>query len=395
VSAFPTIARVETFIVSLPRDVPYLGPLGPGERVNQRGYLVRKGNRAIYPATDMSVLIKLTAEDGTVGWGETYGIVAPDAVTSIVDDVLGPVIVGRDPRDPVVIQEDLYDLMRVRGFFGGFYVDAIAGVDIAVWDLFGKLVGQPVVKLLGGQRQATIQAYVSGLPGATLDARVEVARAFLAKGFTAFKYHAAVSFDGIVAEMRTLREALGPDVKLMVDLHWKFSAQEAIQLIDRLAVYEPYFVEAPCQPEDLEGQAHVGASVRVPLALGEEWRTVFEYRPRLERRAMSIVQPEMGRTGISQFMQIGRMANAFHMKVIPHASIGLGIYQAASLHATAALPNAPMHEYQHSVFDRNLVHVVTTMRCESGAFAVPEGPGLGIVPNEAVWAFLRRKGGTS
>lgn len=248
------IAQVESFIVSLPRDTPYLGPLGPGEKINERGYLVRSGNRAIYPSTDMSVLIRITADDGTVGWGETYGIVAPDAVTSIIDDVIGPVIVGRDPRDAVVIQEDLYDLMRVRGFFGGFYVDAIAGVDIAVWDLFGKLVGQPVVKLLGGQRLETVPAYVSGLPGASLADRLELARGFVAKGFDAFKYHAAVSFDGIVAEMRTLREGLGDGVRLMVDLHWKFTAQEAVQLIDQLAPYRPYFVEAPCQPEDIEGQ---------------------------------------------------------------------------------------------------------------------------------------------
>jgi len=391
-TGIPKIAQVETFIVSLPRDTPYLGPLGPGERINERGYLIRHGNRAIYPSTDMSVLVKITADDGTVGWGETYGIVAPDAVTSIIDDVIGSVIVGRDPRDAVVIQEDLYDLMRVRGFFGGFYVDAIAGIDIAVWDLFGKLLGQPVVKLLGGRRLDTIPAYVSGLPGATLEARLELARSFVARGFDAFKYHAAVSFEGIVAEMRALREGLGASVKLMVDLHWKFTAQEAVQLIDQLAPYSPYFVEAPCQPEDIEGQAHVGASVRVPLALGEEWRTVFEYRPRLERRAMSIVQPEMGHIGISQFMQIGRMANAFHMKVIPHASIGLGIYQAASLHATAALPNAPMHEYQHSVFDRNLKYVQTAMRCEAGAFHLPEGPGLGIEPSAEVWKFLRKKG---
>lgn len=385
------IAAVESFIVSLPRDTPYLGPLGPGERINERGYLVRAGNRTIYPSTDMSVLVKVTADDGTVGWGETYGIVAPDAVTAIVDDVLGPVIVGRDPRDVVVIQEDLYDLMRVRGASGGFYGDAVAGIDIALWDLFGKLIGQPVVKLLGGQRSSTIPAYVSGLPGATLEAKLELARGFEARGFDAFKYAAAVSFDGIVEEMRTLREGLRPDAKLMVDLHWKFSAQEAIQLIDRLAPYRPYFVEAPCAPEDIEGQAHVGASVRVPLALGEELRNVYELRPRLERRAMAIVQPEMGHTGITQFMQIGRMAHAFHVKVIPHASIGIGIFQAASLHATAALPNAPMHEYQHSVFDRNLQYVNTTMRCERGAFTLPDGPGLGIEPSDAVWAFVREK----
>jgi L-alanine-DL-glutamate epimerase-like enolase superfamily enzyme len=390
-SSFPLIRSVESFIISIPRDTPYLGPLGPGESINPRGYLIRQGNRSIYPASDMSVLVKITADDGTVGWGETYGIVAPSAVTSIIDDVLGPVMVGRDPRDAVVIQEDLYDLMRVRGFFGGYYVDSIAGVDIAVWDLFGKLVGQPVVKLLGGQRMAKIPVYVSGLPRATLDQRLELAREFRTRGFDAFKYAAAVSQEGIVREMRVLREGLGPEVKLMVDLHWKFTAQEAIQLIDQLAPYQPYFVEAPCQPEDIEGQAQVGAAIKVPLALGEEWRTVFEVRPRLERRSMSIIQPEMGHTGISQFMQIARMANAFHVKVIPHASIGIGIFQAASLHATAALPNCPMHEYQHSVFDRNLRFVKTTMRCDNGHFTLPEGPGLGIEPHEDVWQYLRSK----
>ncbi|MES2959885.1 MAG: mandelate racemase/muconate lactonizing enzyme family protein [Pseudomonadota bacterium] len=382
------IAKVDAFIVTLPRDTPYLGPLGPGERVSERGYVVRSGNRTIYPTNDRSVLIRVTVDDGTVGWGETYGLIAPEAVTAIIDDVLGPLILGRDPRDVVVINEDLYDLMRVRGASGGFWGDAIAGIDIALWDLFGKLVGQPVVKLLGGQRLERVPAYVSGLPRATLAERVDLARDFVVRGFSAVKYAAAVSFEGIVDEMRLLREALGPEVRLMVDLHWKFNAQEAVQLIDRLVPFDPYFVEAPCAPEDREGQAHVGARVRVPLALGEEWPTVHEYRPRFESRAMAIAQPEMAHTGISQFMQIGRMAHAFHMKVIPHASIGIGIYQAASLHAAAALPNVPMHEYQHSVFDRNLAYVTTAMRCERGAFALPEGPGLGIEPSKAVWAFV-------
>ena len=129
----------------------------------------------------------------------------------------------------------------------------------------------------------------------------------------------------------------------------------------------------------------------MPLALGEEWRTVYEYRPRLEKRAMSIIQPEMGHTGISQFMQIARMANAFHMKVIPHATIGIGIFQAASLHAAAALPNVPMHEYQHSVFDRNLRYVKTQMCCVNGAFQLPQGPGIGVEPSDEVWQHVRKR----
>jgi galactonate dehydratase len=94
-------------------------------------------------------------------------------------------------------------------------------------------------------------------------------------------------------------------------------------------------------------------------------------------------------------MQIGRMANAFHVRVIPHATIGVGIFQAASLHATAALPNAPMHEYQHSVFDRHVKLLHTTMRCEAGAYTLPDGPGLGVEPTAELWAHARPSRGVA
>ena len=387
---FPRIAEVDAWVVTLPRDTPYLGPLGAGETVNARGYFVREGNRTIYPTVDRSIVFRLTADSGHVGWGETYGIVAPGAVTAIVDDVLGPYLVGRDACGPVTLHDDLYDLMRVRGGSGGLWGDAIAGLDIAAWDLFGRITGRSVAQLLGGQRRTRIPAYVSGLPRATLAERVALAREFAARGFDAFKYAAAVSHDGIVEEMAALRDALGPAAKLMVDLHWKFGAAEAIALIDRLAAYAPHFVEAPCAPEDLDGQVRVAQAVRVPVALGEEWHSVHEALPRFQRGAMAVVQPEVAHCGLSAFMQIGRLAQAFHVQVVPHATIGVGIFQAASLHATAALPNAPMHEYQHSVFDRHLPLLHTTMRCEAGAFTLPEGPGLGVEPAPSLWAHARQ-----
>jgi galactonate dehydratase len=382
------IAKVESFIISIPRDVPYLGPLREGEFINEKGYLIRKGNRSIYPSTDMSMLIKITGESGQVGWGETYGIVAPEAVKAIIDNVLGPVIIGRDPSHPAVIHEDLYDLMRVRGFFGGFYVDALAGVDIAIWDLFGKLAGLPISALLGGARRDRIPAYVSGLPKATLKERCDLAVEWVGKGYRGIKFAAAMSDDGIVNEMAALREAVGPEIDLMVDLHWKFEAAEAIRLIRRLEQYNLYFAEAPCQPEDLEGQTRVAHGIGVPLALGEELRTVFEYRPRFEARAMSMIQPEMGHTGITEFNQICRMAHAFHMKVLPHASIGCGIFMAASLQATAALQSVPYHEYQHSIFDKNLKYATGDMACADGFYTVPSGPGHGVTPADSVFEYV-------
>src|SRR6266478_4824213 len=104
-----TIARIEARVVELPRDVPYLGPLAAGEAVNERGYFVRAGNRTVYPVADRSVIVQAVASDGTVGWGETYGIVTPQAVIALIDDLLAPFVVGRDARDAAAIWQDLYD----------------------------------------------------------------------------------------------------------------------------------------------------------------------------------------------------------------------------------------------------------------------------------------------
>jgi len=382
------IVRVESFVVEIPRDVPYLGSLREGESINARGYFVRAGNRTVYPKSDRSVVVRVITRSGAVGWGETYGIIAPQAVIAIIDDLLGPMMMGRDPRDPAVIHEDLYDLMRVRGFFGGYYLDALGAVDIATWDVAAQLAGLPLARLLGGIRTSRIPAYVSGLPKPTLAERVAFAARWIEAGFDSLKFAAAVADDGEVAEMEALRSALGPKPRIAVDLHWRYTAPQAIKLIDRLGLYDLWFVEAPCQPEDIDGQAQVAASARASVALGEEWRTAYEYRPRFLRRCMDIIQPEMGHTGVTEFMKIARMAETFHCRVMPHASVGIGIFQAASLHAAAALPHLACHEYQHSIFDQNLRFLTGDMGCEKGAFHLPSGVGLGVAPSDALWSHV-------
>jgi L-alanine-DL-glutamate epimerase-like enolase superfamily enzyme len=380
------IRTIEAFAVSLPRDVPYLGPLGPGESVNAKGYIVRRGNRTIYPSTDMSVLVKATAGDGTVGWGETYGIVAPQAVLAILRDVLIPFVEGRDARDAASIYDELYDLQRVRGASGGYYGDALAAIDIALWDVAARQDGVPLCEALGGARTQRLPAYVSGLPKATLAERVELANSFARRGFRGVKYAGVVSHEGIVEEMRALRDAL-PDADLMVDLHWRYSAADALRLALELAPARPYFIEAPCPPEDVEALAIVAGKSGLPVAAGEEWRNVFEAKLRLAHAPLAYVQPEMAHTGVSQFIRIAKLAQSSDAGVIPHATIGVGIFMAASLHVSATIANCPYHEYQHSVFDRNLAHVDTTMRCEAGLYTLPEGPGLGTLPRESLMRY--------
>ena len=377
------ISTIDAFAISLPRDVPYLGPLGPGESVNAKGYIVRQGNRTIYPASDMSVIVKATAADGTTGWGETYGIVAPQAVLAILREVLIPFVEGRDARDAAAIYDELYDLQRVRGASGGFYGDALAAIDIALWDVASRQAGVPLAHALGGARRDSVPAYVSGLPKATLLERVALAREFAKRGFRGIKYAGVVSREGVVEEMRLLRDAL-PAADLMVDLHWRYDVREALALATALAHTRPYFIEAPCPPEDVDALARVAAESGLPVAAGEEWRNAFEAKLRLDRAPLRYVQPEIAHTGVSQFLAIAKLAQSHGAGVVPHATIGVGIFMAASLHVASTLANCPYHEYQHSVFDRNLVHVDTTMRCEAGFYTLPTGPGIGATPRDTL-----------
>jgi L-alanine-DL-glutamate epimerase-like enolase superfamily enzyme len=380
------IRALEALAVSLPRDVPYLGPLRDGEAVNGKGYIVRRGNRTIYPMRDMSVIVKATTQRGTVGWGETYGIVAPQAVVAILREVLFPFVEGRDARDAAAIYDELYDLQRVRGASSGLYGDALAAIDIALWDATAREAGVPLNVALGTVHRNEIPAYVSGLPKATLPERVALAQTFHASGFRGVKYAAVVAEDAVVAEMRALREAL-PDADLMVDLHWRYEADEAVRVASELAPFNPYFMEAPCAPEDVDALAAVTEASRVPVAAGEEWHNVHETKLRLSRAKLRYVQPEIAHTGVSQFLSIAKMVQSSGASVIPHATIGVGIFMAASLHAASTLADCPYHEYQHSVFDRNLQHVETNMTCEAGRYRLPTTVGLGVVPRESLWNY--------
>lgn len=379
------VTRVETFILTVPRSTPYLGPLGIGERVNERGYLVRRGNGTLYPTVDRSVLVRVTTADGAVGWGETYGICAPRATCEIINDLLAPELLGREPEDVEAIWDDLYGLMRVRGCGSGFHTDAIAALDIALWDLRARAADQPLWSLLGERRHERIAGYVSGLPAATLEEKVAMARTFQQQGHTAFKVHAVVSHDGVAEEMAALRQALGADAQLMVDLHWKFDLEGALQLAHQLQPVGLTFIEAPLKPEDVPGLVALGQQSPIPVAAGEEWPTDYVARPRVEGGSLAYVQPEMGHTGITQFLRIARLAAAHGVQVAPHATIGGGIFMAASLHASAVVEGLWRHEWQHSIFSRSVQMLDTDMAYTQNGYQLPSGPGLGAVPNATFW----------
>lgn len=377
-----TIQRVECFKLAIPRDTPYLGKLDSETKVNHRGYFVRKENRSIYSICDNSLLVRITTQSGAYGWGECVTVVAPQVAESIIEQILEPFIIGRDPMNVAELYEDMYNSMRVRGFFGGFMMDAVSAVDIALWDLKGKLLGLPIHQLLGSQRHTSLPCYVSGLPAPTRAERGELAKRFLDKGFADFKLPIIMDVEHPVEEFAALRRAVGDASRLLVDFHWRYTGPEAVNLIRRMDEHDLFLAEAPVHAEDIAGQAHVTAHAGVHVGIGEELRTVYEYLPRFEGHCMDVIQPEMGRTGITAFWRICTLAAAYHMKIMPHASIGVGVFQAASLQASVAVEGFVMHEYQHSNFDRCLPLLHGNMGCKEGRFILPDGAGLGVEPTE-------------
>lgn len=181
-----------------------------------------------------------------------------------------------------------------------------------------------------------------------------------------------------------LRSALGDAARIAVDLHWRYEAGTALSLIRRMAAHDLFFAEAPVAPEDIAGLARVAVASPVPVAAGEEWFSADEAAPRLE--ALAIVQPEMGHTGVTEFMRIAQLARYRHARLMPHATIGLGVFLAASLQASVTQPHCEMHEYQHSVLDRNLRFLEGGLRLAGPEYILPEGPGLGVVPSSELWA---------
>ncbi|MCY4062424.1 MAG: mandelate racemase/muconate lactonizing enzyme family protein [Chloroflexi bacterium] len=374
------ISIVEAIPLRIKRDEAYLG--GIPQAADPAAYFTRPPYRALYSAYFETAFVKITTDDGIIGWGEALSPVAPEVVCTIIEQLLAPVLMGRDPLDGNVLWNVMYDLMRERGYYGGFMLDAISACDTALWDLRGKLLNQPVYKLLGGAFRERIPCYVSGLPRPTAEERVSLALEFVEDGFSAFKLAAGHGLRADAASVKALRDALGEETALLLDAHWVYALDEAVQLGHALTDQGVGFFEAPINPEDIESHARLAAAVAVPIAHGETERTRYQFRPWLMQKAADILQPDVGRAGISETIKIAAMAEAFNVRMAPHLSVGLGICISASIHVAAAIPNLYMLEYQPPVFAIANMLLESPLICEAGYYEIPSGAGLGVELDE-------------
>ncbi|MEW8977967.1 MAG: mandelate racemase/muconate lactonizing enzyme family protein [Symbiobacterium sp.] len=371
------ITQVEVIPVKIPPEEIYLGGSKEGPT-----YYYRPGWRCVYSRMMETVFVKITAEDGTTGWGEALAPVAPEVTAGIIRSLFTPLLVGADPLATEVLNTRMYDAMRERGHVQGFFIDAIAGVDIALWDLKGRLLGLPVHRLLGGPYARRLPCYVSGLPRPTDAERAELAREWAARGFHRVKLAIGTTIQEDLRTVEAVRDALGEGGTVFVDAHWHYTLPEAMRFGRALEALGVGFLEAPMLPENLDAHAELARQLDIAIAIGEGERTRYQFKEILVRGAADILQPDVGRTGISELKKIAGMAEAWNVPVAPHLSVGQGVMIAATLQVAAAIPNLFILEYQPNPFNLANQFLAKPLVCEDGFMYLPEGPGLGVELDE-------------
>ncbi len=374
------IASIEAIPVRLPRSREQaVGTAGSPTQLQAGASCYRWSNavNALYPIHFETALVKLVTDSGLIGWGEAQAPLAPEVACEIVRLLLRPVLEGVEfDGSPVSISslwDSMYQTMRVRGQTGGFMLDAISGVDIALWDLAGHIHGKPVAALIAGSGEipATVPAYLSGLSGE-----------IIGEGFRVIKlFHDKQPAD-LFARMDALTAGYGPDLRIAVDALWRLEGESAVAFGLELDRRNALWLEAPLAPEDAAAHGRLARAIRTPLAAGESYRTRYEIAPFLNERAIKIVQPDLGRCGITEFLKIAALARAENLQIIPHVSIALGPQIAAAIHVAAAY-GCELLEYNPNVLGVANEYLVNPIVVSSTAYDVPELPGLGIEINES------------
>ena len=377
------IARVQTFPLFLSKedaDNSYAGE----SAVEHRGYMVKPPWRSLYSPGYETLIVKVETDDGLVGWGEALAPVAPEVAAAIVDRLLTPLIIGEDPRSVRTLWHRMSESMRERGHLTGHQADAMAAVDIALWDLWGHATGLSVSELAGGRFADVLPAYVSGIRGADDTERAERAAELIEQGVRRIKLHLGTDIRTDLATFDAIN-AVHPDLDLALDAHWTYRLGEAKALGRELDARRAWFFEAPLAPEDVEGHRDLAAAIDTTVAVGEAMRSRFEFADWLHRRAVGLTQPDIGRTGITEGLAIAALADASHVQVAPHHSAAFGVAMAAGVHVAASSPSLLAFEYQPftlPVANRILTTPLAVTR--TGEFIVPRGPGLGVIVDETV-----------
>lgn len=327
--------------------------------------------------------LKITTDEGIVGWGEAIVEGRSRTVEMAVKE-LEPHLIGEDPRRIQHLWQSMYRGTFYRG--GPVLTSAISGIDQALWDILGKWLGVSVHQLLGGAVRDRVRMY-GHVGGDNPESAYESARRAANAGFTIVKtgVDAPVRFMEPPAFVRkqverieAVREAIGPDRDLAIDFHGRITPSLAIRLAQELEHVQPVFIEEPCLPENIDTLVTIARSTSIPIATGERLFTKWAFREVLEKQAATILQPDLAHCGgISEGRAIASMAETYYAVIAPHNPLG-PINLAASLQLSAAVPNFLAQE--HVTLGEGYLKQPFVVK--DGYIDLPTGPGLGIELDE-------------
>ena len=340
-------------------------------------------------------LVEVDTDVGITGLGEAKVGVGNlghyAALVTLIHAELAPLLIGRDPRDVTALWETIYNGTRAhyvpthgRTFpivgRRGITVSALSGIDIALWDLLGQALGQPVWRLLGGRLRERIPAYASGgwAPVGGVGSQL---RQYVERGHRAVKMRVGLqdrSVDDSAARVREARASLGPEVGLMVDAHGTWSVREAQRFARKVADCDLAWLEEPVSPDNIAGQAEVRATTDIPIAAGETEQTRFAFRDLIDARAVDVLQPDVAIAGgITETLRICALAATHGLTVAPHLWGGAVLF-AAGLHLAVATPCVNTLEFSRG--ENPLLHdlVQEPFDLQDGYVLASERPGLGL-----------------
>jgi len=329
-----------------------------------------------------SLLVKITTDTGIIGWGEAQVPVGGEAPRALVRQVLSPLLLGEDPLQTEVLWHRMYNSMRGRGHRGSFMLDAIAAIDNALWDIAGKYYQQPVYRLLGGSFRESIPLYLSGVAGNTIAEKAAAARQAVSMGYRAIKIYIGKGIEEDIAVMRAIRESVGEHITLLADALWMYNVHDAIRLGVELEKLNVALLEAPTVLEDVQGHVEIARALKLAVAQGETERTRYQFLPYFRERALDVIQPDIGRTGISEGRKILTLAETFNIPAALHVAIGQCVYIAASAHVAKSTANLLWLEMNPAALEMANRFQRNPWSVENGTLRVPELPGLGVEINE-------------
>ncbi|SEF00827.1 galactonate dehydratase [Rhizobiales bacterium GAS188] len=349
----------------------------------------QRTGHADYPVVSI-VLAEIRTDAGITGFGECLGRFGPTAYAEAMERLLKPLLIG---TDALAIQRHWRRMQRVlSGRSGGMLVEAMAGIDIALWDIAGQVAGLPVHRLLGGMGRARVGCYgssINWLDDGVVRADTE---AFLKRGLASIKVKLASPPERAIARARLVREIVGPTITLSADANWAFSVDEAVTVGRALSELSFIWFEEPIVPEDIEGYRHLRRHLAIRLAAGESDFTAQHAAALLKDRLVGLIQPDVARAGgISETRRIYDFADVCHIDYAPHVGWSGAICLAASLQLAAAAPNFLMLEYMtypNPLRDELTVEpVVPHGPLAGGEALVPQRSGLGVAIN---WDTVER-----